>query len=246
MDPRTVAVILPALNEEEALPLVLRDLKSLGLLESTVVVDNGSRDGTARVAAEAGVLVVAEARRGYGAACLRGIRAVEELLPGREIIVFLDADRSDDPFRIPDMVAALEAGTRDLVIGSRTLGQAERGSLSGHQRLGNALYCGLIGILFGHRYSDLGPFRAIRTEALRRLRMSDQGFGWTVEMQVRAIQEGLRIQEVPVAYRRRVGESKISGTLSGSAGAALKIGWTILRLRLKPRRLASAPRVGPS
>jgi glycosyltransferase involved in cell wall biosynthesis len=233
MQPDRIAVIIPALDEEAALPAVLSDLGALGLLATTIVVDNGSRDRTALVAAEAGAAVEREPRRGYGAACLRGIATARGRHPQARVLLFLDADRSDDPSMIPALVDGIEAGRCDLVIGSRALGHAQPGALQPHQRLGNAFVCAVIRCLFGHRYTDLGPFRAISVEALDRLEMRDKGFGWTVEMQVKALQAGLRVAEVPVPYRRRVGTSKISGTLRGSAGAAMKIGWTVAALRMK-------------
>ncbi len=228
-----VAVVIPALDEEAALPHVLADLRALGLIASTVVVDNGSRDRTARVAAEGGARVVHEPRRGYGAACLRGIEAVEREIPAAAILVFLDADRSDDPALIPDLIRPIRAGAFDLVIGSRAAGRAEPGALRAHQRMGNALACGMIRLLFGHRYTDLGPFRAATPAALKRMRTRDPDFGWTVEMQVKALMEGLRVTEIPVPYRPRMGVSKISGTIGGSARAALKIAWTIAWLRVR-------------
>jgi len=228
-----IAVVIPALDEEKAIPPTLADLESLGLLASTVVVDNGSVDRTSVVARAAGARAVPEPRKGYGSACLRGLDFVRREIPGTRVVVFLDADRSDDPRMIPDLVAPILGGQYDLVLGSRALGRSEPGAILLHQRFGNALACGAIRAFFGHRYTDLGPFRAIRLAALDRLEMADTGFGWTVEMQVKAVQAGLRIREIPVPYRPRVGRSKISGTVSGSAKAALKIGWTVAALRLK-------------
>ncbi len=236
MDPQDIAVIIPALDEEEALPFVLADLGSLGLIGSTIVVDNASRDGTARVAGAAGARVVREERRGYGAACLRGIAEAVRLRPAPSILVFLDADRSDDPFRIPDLVRPIREEGRDLVIGSRVLGAMQPGALPAHQRAGNRLSCALIRLLFGRSYTDLGPFRAIRREALERLRMRDRSYGWTVEMQVKAIVACLSVSEVPVPSRPRIGESKISGTVSGSLRAGTEIVWKILSLRLRNTR----------
>jgi glycosyltransferase involved in cell wall biosynthesis len=237
-----VGVVVPALDEEEALPGLLADLSALGLLASTVVVDNGSRDATARVAAACGARVVSEPRRGYGAACLRGIEALRREVPGLRVVVFLDADRSDDPSLIPELVRPIREGRADLVLGSRSAGLALPGSLKPHQRLGNAVVCALIGILFGARYTDLGPFRAVSASALDRLDMRDRGFGWTVEMQVKAARRGLRVAEIPVPYRPRVGRSKISGSVIGSARAALKIGWKVAALAISRDRGSSGGR----
>ncbi|MBI3449230.1 MAG: glycosyltransferase family 2 protein [Acidobacteria bacterium] len=232
--PDGIAVVIPALDEAEAVPLVLADLAAMGLLGTTVVVDNGSRDGTARIARAAGASVAVEPRRGYGAACLRGLGFVRDSWPSTRIVVFVDADRSDDPMRIPALVGPIAAGDRDLVLGCRERALAARGAVKLHQRIGNEIVCRTILAMFGHRFRDLGPFRAISVDALRRLDMGDTGYGWTVEMQVKALQQGLRVLEVPVPYRLRIGRSKISGTVMGSIGAAVKIGWTIAALRFRP------------
>ncbi len=222
-----IAAVLPALNEEQALAQVLKELPR-SLFASVIVADNGSTDRTAEVAHAGGAQVVSEPRRGYGRACLAALAA----LPAKiEIVVFLDADASDDPSEAVRLVEPILRGETDLVIGSRTRGHAQPGSLFPTQRLGNCLAVVLIWILFGHRYTDLGPFRAIRRSSLKQLAMSDPNFGWTAEMQVKALQHGLRVEEVPVSYRRRIGRSKISGTVRGATLAALKIAWTILRLR---------------
>jgi glycosyltransferase involved in cell wall biosynthesis len=223
--PARVAVIIPALNEEQSLGRVLASLPA-GLYAQVVVVDNGSTDRTAEVAGAAGVTVVREPRRGYGSACLRGIAALD---PAVEVVVFMDADASDVPAEARALVAPILAGQSDLVIGSRTLGQAEAGSLTPHQRLGNWLATTLIRLLYGHRYTDLGPFRAIRASSLRALVMRDPGYGWTIEMQIKALHNGLRVTEAPVSYRRRLGVSKISGNLRASVAAGCKILWTIAR-----------------
>ena len=224
-----VAVILPAFNEEESLPLVLRDLPS-DRVDDVIVVDNGSTDRTAQVATENGARVVREERPGYGSACLRGIASLPE---DTEIVVFLDADHSDHPEELVDLLRPIEVEGLDLVIGSRMLGKRERGALLPQAYFGNKLATFLIRALWGFRYTDLGPFRAIRTDALRRLDMRDPDFGWTVEMQVRALQENLKIGEVPVSYRRRVGRSKITGTLSGTIRAGVKIIRTIFKLKYR-------------
>lgn len=226
----TVSVIIPALNEEQALPHVLREIPRDRVAE-VIVVDNGSTDRTAEVAASCGARVVREARRGYGAACLRGIAA---LPPNTDVVVFLDADHSDDPCDLPRLLAPIEEGRADLVIGSRTLGAREPGSLMPHQVAGNRLATFLVSLLFRKRYTDLGPFRAIRRDLLDLLEMKDLDFGWTIEMQVKAVRRGLRVLEVPVRYRRRIGVSKISGTVAGTARAGWTIIWTIVRLAIAP------------
>ena len=177
--------------------------------------------------------LVREPRRGYGSACLAGLAALEASPP--DVVVFLDGDYSDHPEEMPRLLEAI-AGGADLVIGSRALGTREPGALLPQARFGNLLACFLIRLLFGHRYTDLGPFRAIRWEACRRLRMRDRDFGWTCEMQVKALREGLRVAEVPVSYRRRVGVSKITGTVSGTLRAGWKILWTIARYGVVRRR----------
>lgn len=218
-------MIIPAYNEARSLPLVLSEIPK-GVTREIVVVDNGSTDATAEVAARAGARVIRESRRGYGRACLAGIAA---LSPEAEIVVFLDADHSDYPEEILHLIRPIKEGCADLVIGSRTLGKREKGALAPHQRFGNWLACWMIHQRWGYRYTDLGPFRAIRREALDRLGMEDTAFGWTVEMQVKALQQGLRVVEAPVSYRRRIGQSKISGTLIGSFQAGATIISTILR-----------------
>lgn len=222
----SVAVLIPALNEEKAIAKVLAAIPP-GLAGEVVVVDNGSTDRTADVARRQGARVVGEPRRGYGQACQSGLAA----LAPAEIVVFLDGDFSDFPEEMPALLAPILKNEADLVIGSRVLGRPERGALLPQQRLGNALATWLIRLLFGVRYTDLGPFRAIRADSLARLRMQDRSYGWTVEMQVKAARAGLRVAEVPVRYRRRVGVSKISGTLAGTCKAGYQIITTILRYR---------------
>ena len=220
--PPSIAVIIPALNEEKSLPLVLAALPKV---DDVIVVDNGSTDGTAAVAAAGGARVVSEPRRGYGSACLAGIAALRD----PEIVVFVDADFSDHPEELPNLVAPIAEGRADMVIGSRALGNREKGALLPQARFGNMLACFLMRVIYGHRYTDLGPFRAIRFESLRKIGMRDRNFGWTVEMQIRALRHGLRVTEVPVSYRKRVGVSKITGTLSGTIRAGYKILYTIFR-----------------
>jgi len=226
--PLRIALLMPALNEEQALAQVLDGLPR-GLFARVIVVDNGSTDATAAVARAHGAEVVLEPRRGYGQACLAGLAAL-----GRDpdIVVFMDADGSDLPAEVEMLLEPIRRNEADLVTGSRTLGGAAPGSLTWPQRWGNRLSVGLIRLLFGYRYTDLGPFRAIRRQSLEALTMQDTSFGWTVEMQVKALQHGLRVHEVPVSYRPRIGRSKISGTVSGVVLAGSKIIWTILKLRL--------------
>ena len=223
----TIDVVIPALNEEASLPLVLAQLPRSSV-RRIVVADNGSTDATARVAREGGAEVVAATRRGYGSACLAGLAHLRRTGPP-DIVVFIDADYSDHPEELPAVVAPILAGTADLVIGSRVLGRRERGALLPQARAGNLVACLLIRIFYGHRFTDLGPFRAIRWEALERIGMADPDFGWTAEMQVKAVRLGLRCAEVPVSYRRRVGVSKITGTITGTVRAGYKILWTVAR-----------------
>ena len=233
----SVAVVIPALDEEAPLASVLAELPRAGApdapgfrVREVVVVDNGSRDRTAEVARAARATVIAEPRRGYGAACLAGLAHLRASPP--DVVAFLDADHSDDPRELPAVLAPILAGRADLVIGSRALGRREPGSLTPVQEFGNRLAAVLLRLLFGLSATDLGPFRAIRWRALESLGMRDRDFGWTVEMQARAARAGLRVAEVPVSYRRRIGRSKISGTVRGVLGAGWKILFTIARVRL--------------
>ncbi len=223
----TVDVVIPAHNEEVSLPLVLAGIPRPPV-RRVVVCDNASRDDTAGSAAAGGAVVVREERPGYGSACLAALSWLRAHGPP-EIVVFLDADFSDHPEELPGLVAPIAAGEADLVIGSRILGAREPGALLPQARAGNWLACHLIRWLYGHRYTDLGPFRAIRWTALERLRMRDPAFGWTAEMQVKALRAGLAVAERPVSYRRRVGVSKITGTVSGTLRAGTKILWTVVR-----------------
>ena len=225
--PPRIAVVIPALNEEESLPLVLAALPRSRIAE-IVVVDNGSRDRTAEVAERGGARVVHEPRRGYGSACLAGIAALSDI----DVVTFVDADYSDFPEELDRVVRPIVEGHADLVIGSRMTGDREHGALLPQALFGNWLATRLIRLFWGVSFTDLGPFRAIRADSLAALEMQDRDFGWTVEMQVKAAQRGLRCVEVPVRYRRRVGRSKITGTVAGTVRASHKILGTILRAAL--------------
>jgi glycosyltransferase involved in cell wall biosynthesis len=205
-----------------------------GMFDCVIVADNGSTDATAEIARAHGATVVHQPERGYGAACLR---AMEALPDDCHSVVFLQADLSEEPQETYRLLAPLLDGRADLVIGSRTLGNAEPGALLPHQQFGNTLACTLIRWIYGFRYTDLGPFRAIRADALRALGMRDRNYGWTVEMQVRALQHGLRVMEVPVSYRRRfAGVNKVSGNWRASLAAGWKILWTIAKLVWEGKR----------
>jgi hypothetical protein len=224
--------VILAYNEEKALPHVLAAVPR-DRVSTVLVVDNASTDDTAAAARRGGATVVHEPRPGYGAACLRGIAA---LPPGAGIVVFLDGDYSDYPEDLPRLLDPIQAGAADLVLSSRILGASGRGALVPQAYWGNRLAVTLIRWIWRYRYTDLGPFRAIRRDALERLDMRDRNFGWTVEMQIRAVEEGLRILEVPMRYRARIGKSKISGTVSGTIKAGTKILYTIARFALRSRR----------
>ena len=225
-----VGVLIPAHNEALSIALVLAEIPA-GLAQEVVVVDNASTDDTAGAARAAGATVVRESRPGYGSACLAGLAYYAAQPAGQtpEIVVFLDGDHSDYPEQMPELLAPLLAGRADMVIGSRALGEREKGSLLPQQRFGNWLATRLLRLRYGGTHTDLGPFRAIRAEALARLGMADTTYGWTVEMQVKAARLGLRVVEVPVRYRRRIGTSKVSGTVRGTIGAGYKILWTIFK-----------------
>ncbi|PJJ60060.1 glycosyltransferase family 2 protein [Hymenobacter chitinivorans] len=225
-----IHVIIPAYNEEQSIALVLAEIPA-GLVDEVIVVDNNSRDHTGAVARAAGATVLRENRPGYGHACLAGM-AYSFGKPAAEqadIIVFLDGDHSDYPADMPAVLAPILRGEADMVIGSRALGERESGSMLPQQIFGNWLATSLLHRLYGVRFTDLGPFRAIRAEALRNLGMADTTYGWTVEMQLKAAKHRLRNQEVPVRYRRRIGVSKVSGTVKGTLGAGYKILWTIFK-----------------
>ncbi|MCB9200142.1 MAG: glycosyltransferase family 2 protein [Flavobacteriales bacterium] len=225
-----VDVIIPAFNEEEAVGHVVRDIPK-ELVREVVVVNNASSDRTRQRAEEAGATVLDQPLRGYGNACLLGIAHLRDKERRPDVVVFLDGDHSDHPEELPRLLAPIAEDQADLVIGSRALGTRERGSMTPQQVFGNRLACTLMRWLYGVHYTDLGPFRAIRWEALERLGMEDRNYGWTVEMQVKAARQRLPYAEVPVDYRRRIGFSKVSGTLKGTIMAGYKIIATIFKYR---------------
>lgn len=226
-----VDVLIPAWNEEEALPLVLADLPK-EWVRQVIVCDNGSTDHTREVAKAGGAIVVNQPERGYGNACLAGIRYLQTLPPSEQpdIVVFLDGDYSDYPEELAKVITPILNDEQDMVIGSRRLGGMESGAMTFPQRFGNWLAPFLIRVFFGYRFSDLGPFRAIRWNKLLELGMADKNFGWTVEMQVKAAKQRLKCTEVPVRYRKRAaGKSKVSGTVKGAFLAGTKIIATIFK-----------------
>ncbi|MGC2353555.1 MAG: glycosyltransferase family 2 protein [Candidatus Udaeobacter sp.] len=225
-----VSVIIPALNEEEPIAGVVREGFTTGVPDEVIVVDNGSTDRTADRAREAGARV-ATAPRGYGRACAAGVRA---LSPECDVVVFIDGDGSDCPEFMPQLVDPIAAGKFDFVIGSRTRGQRERGSMNFQQVLSGRIVGMLLRLLYGVRYSDMCPFRAIRRDVLAKLNMREQTYGWNLEMQMKAARAGLRILEIPVNHRRRAGgESKVSGTLRGTFVAGARILATLVRVALE-------------
>ena len=221
-------MIIPALNEQDAIGRVLADIPK-ELVDEIVVVDNGSSDQTVTVAEKCGATVLMEDRKGYGHACMKGIRYFEDKEPRPHLIVFIDADYSDYPQEISQVVAPIIEDNYDLVIGSRALGKMDRGSMTFPQIFGNWLATLLIRIFFNYRFTDLGPFRAIKFEKLLTLDMQEYTYGWTVEMQLKAAKIGLRCTEVPVSYRKRIGVSKVSGTVKGTVMAGYRILWTIFK-----------------
>ncbi len=226
---KTIGLVIPTLNEAGAIGKVLADVPEW--VDTIIVADNGSQDNTVEIAESLDARSVIGFTGGYGAACLAGIAELQD----HDIIAFIDGDYSDYPEQMDRVVDPIVVGEQDMVIGSRRLGKADSGSLTLPQRFGNLLACFLIKRFWGVAYTDLGPFRAIEAKALKQLNMQDKAFGWTVEMQLRAIQEGLRVTEVPVDYRARIGHSKISGTIKGTLLAGHAILGTIFRTAYRER-----------
>lgn len=232
----SIGVVIPTRNEAEALPKVLAALPAF--VDAVAIGDYRSQDGTVAIGRAMGAIVVEVEGAGYGRACLAAIAA----LPPVDIIVFVDGDAADDLSAMAALLEPIVRGTADFTLGSRVLGARERGALTPQQVFGNWLACTLIRLIWGHRFTDLGPFRAIRRTAFDRLAMADMNYGWTVEMQIKAARSQLPTLEIPTDYRRRIGVSKVSGTLSGTIKAGVKILWIIAREALSPHKKRAQPK----
>ena len=219
-----IVTIIPALDEAAAIGAVVRAV-SLDLVDEVIVVDNGSRDGTDAVAQAAGATVIQEPQRGYGSACLAGARAARQA----DILVFLDGDGSDDPAEMPRVLQPILDGQADFVLGSRTTGRGDQSGLTPQQRVGNWVVTNLVRLLYGLALTDIGPFRAITTPAFGTLEMGHKTYGWPVEMVVKAAKKGYRVVEVPVSCHKRIGRSKVAGTVKGSLLAGYHLLVTTLR-----------------
>ena len=225
-------VIIPAYNEEDSIAKVICDIPR-NLVSEIIVVDNNSTDGTSEAARNSGATVLIEQKKGYGAACLKGIEYLKDIQP--EIVVFLDGDYSDFPGEITNIIDPIVQRNFDLVLGSRVMGKREKGSLPFQSRLGSYIAGYLIKLFWNVKYTDLGPFRAIRYCKLLQLNMEDKWYGWTVEMQIRAAKKNLKIIEIPVSYRKRIGESKVTGTVRGTIMASIIIMKTIFKKLLNDK-----------
>lgn len=225
---KKVDVIIPVYNEEGSIGLVIGDIPK-DVVNEIVVVNNLSTDNSVEVAGNAGATVVDQGERGYGNACLKGIEYINSKPEKPDVVVFLDGDYSDHPEELPLLLKPIFEESYDFVIGSRAEGNQEKGAMLPQAVFGNFLATFLIRMFYGFRFTDLGPFRAIRYDSLIALGMEDKTFGWTVEMQVKALKKGLKCTEVPVSYRKRIGVSKITGTLTGTVKAGYKIIWTIFK-----------------
>jgi glycosyltransferase involved in cell wall biosynthesis len=228
LEGRTIGVVIPTRNEARAIPAVLDAMPPF--VTAVAIGDYRSTDGTPEIARARGAIVVDEQRPGYGNACMSAIAA----LPPVDILVFVDGDAADDLSEMEAMLRPIIRGEADLVLGSRAMGEREAGALTPQQIFGNWLACTLIRLIWGVRFTDLGPFRAISMPAYQRLGMCDPNYGWTVEMQVKAARQGMRCLEFPARYRRRIGESKVSGTIKGAVKAGVKILWVIGREAVRP------------
>jgi glycosyltransferase involved in cell wall biosynthesis len=227
ISPRII-VIIPAFNEEKSIGKVVEAI-SREIIQEVIVVSNGSNDNTEINAQDAGATVLFEQRKGYGWACLKGMDHAARSAP--DIVVFMDGDFSDYPEEIPELIKPILDNNMDLVIGSRVLGKREKGSLTPQQLAGNWLATKLIRLFYGAKFTDLGPFRAIRYSSLMSLNMSDKTFGWTIEMQIKAVKQGFNYCEVPVNYKKRIGVSKVSGTIKGTVLAGIKITFAVFKYR---------------
>lgn len=224
----SVFVIIPAFNESLSIGHVVNDIPK-NIVTEVIVVDNGSTDGTGNIAKEFGATVLREDRKGYGYSCLKGMNYIESKALADDIVVFMDGDYSDFPDEIPKLIVPILESGYQMVIGSRVSGERQAGSLLFQQIAGNWLATKLIKLFFGAEFTDLGPFRAIHWESLQKMNMQDKTFGWTVEMQIKAAKSKLRFTEIPVSYRKRIGVSKVSGTIKGTIMAGYKILLTIFR-----------------
>ena len=227
--PEIIDVVIPAYNEEASISLVLNDIPD-SLVREVIVCNNASTDRTREVAIQSGATVLDQPKKGYGSACLKGLEYIAQKDIKPDIVVFLDADYSDHPEEMSEVVRPILDEGQDMVIGSRALGNMEEGAMMPQQIFGNWLATNLIRLIYKYHFTDLGPFRAIKYDRLCDLEMKDPDFGWTVEMQVKAAKQGFRCTEVPVSYRKRIGVSKVSGTIRGTILAGHKILWTIFKL----------------
>ena len=219
--PPEIRVVIPAYNEEKSIGLVVQDIP--GMVQEIIVVNNGSTDSTARRATLAGATVLTEERKGYGRACLTALEYISRNGLTPDIVVFLEGDYSDFPEELPKLIIPILEEGMDMVVGARVSRWREKGAMTPPQRFGNRLACTLMGVLFQSPFTDLGPFRAIRYDRLTGLGMQDLTYGWTIEMQLKALKKGYKCREVPVHYRNRIGTSKVSGTVKGATLAGVKI-----------------------
>lgn len=230
LDKKNINVVIPAFNEEQSIANVVNAIPK-DWVKNIIVVNNNSTDSTVEVAQTAGATVLTEVRKGYGYACLMGIEEAKK--NNAEIIVFLDGDFSDYPEQIPEVVGPILEQDMDMVIGSRATGRREKGSMTPQQVFGNWLATRLIKFFYGAKFTDLGPFRAIKTSSLEKLGMADKTYGWTIEMQIKAAKHKMKFCEVPVKYRKRIGVSKVSGTIKGTVLAGIKIIFAVFKYKFR-------------